>query len=205
MAMHAMRRSFNVQHSHSALRPATTSTIEPIANSMVLRDLPPEIQSRIFEFCSPSDLTVLSRVHTSTRDMAEHTLYSHIQYRVGLHNLIPSGHIVEDEDSWDSQQLKEDRSLLYTFASNSRKASMVKTFHVELEDEFDESFGYEYHWRNRTQLILVKISEALAKMPNLVDLRILCSPWWELNAAKGTRRISEVIRFVLRGSGNDGD
>ena len=46
--------------------------------SMFLGDLPLEIQDNILEHCSPSDLAVLSRVHTSVRDVAEYTLYAHI-------------------------------------------------------------------------------------------------------------------------------
>jgi hypothetical protein len=79
---------------------------------MVFRDLPPEIQSRILELCSPSDLAVLSRVHTSGRDMAEYALYSRIQYRARPSDLIIPSRDVENDES--SQELKEDRSLLHT-------------------------------------------------------------------------------------------
>ena len=172
---------------------------------MVFRDLPLEIQSRILEFCSPNDLAVLSRVHTAGRDVAEYALYSRIQYRVRPSDQIKPSCNVEDDDE-SSQELKEDRSLLHTFAKNSWKASMVKMFYVELEDEdkFYENTGIHDHRTciNLTHFILVKLAEALVKMPNLVDLRILHS-LMDLDAFKRTRRISEVIRFVLI-SRNDG-
>ena len=160
---------------------------------MIFRDLPPEIQSRILEFCSPTDLAVLSRVHTSGRDMAEYALYSCIQYRVRPSDLIILSRNIENGES--SQKLKEDRSLLHTFAINSRKASMVKMFHVELKDNFDANTYYTYI--KPTHFILVKLAEALVKMSNLVDLRILHSRMNDLDALKGTLRISEVIRYVL--------
>ena len=89
---------------------------------MVFRDLPPEIQSHILELCSPSELAVLSRVHTSGQDLVESAPYSHIQYRVRPSDLIIQSY---DENDEISQELKED-----TLANNSRKASMVKMFYV---------------------------------------------------------------------------
>jgi hypothetical protein len=164
---------------------------------MIFRDLPPEIQSRILEFCSPSDLAVLSRVHTSGQGMAEYALYSCIQYRVRSSDLImPSRNVENDEDS---QELKEDRSLLHTFAINSRKASMVKMFYVEFKDTLDANTvtGSYYTYIKPTHFILVKLAEALVKMSNLVDLRILHSRMndFDIDALKG---ISEVIRYVFR-------
>lgn len=41
-------------------------------------DLAPEIQLRILQFSSLGDLSSLSRVHTSLRDVAEYVLYSNI-------------------------------------------------------------------------------------------------------------------------------
>ena len=161
---------------------------------MVLKDLPPEIQSLVITFCSPSDLAVLSRVHTSVRDMAECALYCRIQYHAWPSELIIPSRDAKNGES--SQGLKEDRSLLHTLINNSRKASMVKMFYVELENE-------RQAYRKATQFILVKLAEALVKMPNLVDLRILHG--WMEDSDGGTRRISEVIRFVLNSGGNDGD
>ena len=168
---------------------------------MVFRDLPPEIQSRILEFCSPSDLAVLSRVHTTVRDTAEYALYSHVQYCIRPSELItPSRGVKKDKGS---QELKEDRSLLHTFTYNSRKASMVKMFYAELEDEYDEDIpGSCNAYEQSTQFILAKLAEVLVKMPNLVDLRILHSKISDFETLKGTRRISEVIRYVFR-SGYD--
>ena len=174
---------------------------------MIFRDLPPEIQSRILELCSPSDLAVLSRVHTSGREMAEHALYSHIQYCVKSSGLmIPS---CDAENGESLQELKEDRSLLHTLANNPQKASMVKMFYVKIEPEdqpFDEDIVYHDHrfCLKSTDFFLVKLAEALVKMSNLVDLGILHSPMDPWGAFEGTRRISEVIRYVFR-SGNEGD
>ena len=181
---------------------------------MVFIDLPPEIQSRILELCSPSDLAILSRVHTSGRDIAEHILYSRIQYRIWPPDVILiSSRNVENDESL--LELREAGSLLHTVADNSWKASMVKMFHVELDDEdelwgseSDENFwSHDYLTRIKlTNFILVKLSEAIVKMSNLVDLRILHSQMriYDLDVFKGTRRISEVIRYIFR-SGNDGN
>ena len=176
---------------------------------MIFRDLPPEIQSRILEFCSPSDLAVLSRVHTSGRDMVEYALYSRIQYRARPSDLIiPSRDI---ENDVNPQELKEDRSLLHTFSNNSRKASMVKTFYVQLEDGNTVTgslTGPYFAYIKSTHFILVKLAEGLVKMSNLVDLRILHGRLdyydFQVDGLNGTRRISEVIRYVFI-SGNDGD
>ena len=162
---------------------------------MVFRDLPPEIQSLISRFCSPSDLATLSRVHTSGRDIAECALYSRIQYRARPSDLIiPSRDAKNDESS---QALKEGRSLLHTLINNSRKALMVKMFDVELDNE-------RHAYRKATQFVLVKLAEILVKMPNLVDLRILHGPMEDLD--KGIESISEVMRFVFKSGGTyDGD
>ncbi|KAF8655893.1 hypothetical protein AX14_008118 [Amanita brunnescens Koide BX004] len=178
---------------------------------MILGNLPPEIQSRILELCSPNDLAVLSRVHTSLQDVAEYALYSRIQYRARPFDLIiTSGDVTNfDEDSWVPQ---EDRSLLHTFANNSRKASMVKMLYVELlTDEVTsepQGVGYDYRARRkRIQFVLVKLADVLVKMPNLVDLRILHDLMEYSDSCKpGARRINEVIRFVFQRSGvNDSD
>ena len=169
---------------------------------MVFRDLPPEIQSRILELCSPSDLAVLSRVHTSARDIAEYTLYSRVKYRARPSDLLTRSRNRRNvKDDKNPRKLKEDKSLLHTFANNSRKASMVKMFDVELYSDN----GY-CGFRKATQFILGKLAEALIKMPKLVDLRILVTLHYHIKESdKGTRRISEVIRSVFRSGGVDGD
>ena len=195
---------------------------------MVFSGLPLEIQSRILELCSPNDLAVLSRVHTLGRDLAEYALYSHIQYRVRPSDLIKPSRDVENDQS--PQELKEDRSLLHTFANNSRKASMVKVFYVGLDDEYgaddevehedefdelghdDETIGFiEFHGFHdhcarikSIDFILVKVAEALVQMSNLADLRILHSRMDDLDAPEGILKISGAIRYVFR-SGNDSD
>ena len=180
--------------------------VESPVRNMVFRDRPPEIQSRILEFCSPSDLAVLSRVHTLGRDVAEYALYSRIQYRVRPSDLVMPSRNVECP-----HELKEDRCLLHTFANNSWKASMVKMLHVELEAELlDENTFHDHRTRIKLiHFILVKLAEALVKMSNLVDLRILHIQMHDMDdlesdVLKGPRRISEVIRYIFR-SGNDGD
>ena len=168
---------------------------------MVFRALPPEIQFRILEFCSPSDLAVLSRTHSSGRDMAEYALYSRIQYCAR-----PSDMIINVEiDEGSHWELKEDRSLLHTFANNLRKASIVKMFYVELVDEFyDDDIRLDAMTYSRHKhFILVKLAEALEKMFNLEDLRILHFSTDDDRVFKGIRRLSEAIRFVFRGGVDD--
>ena len=82
---------------------------------------------------------------------------------------------------------EENRLLLHTFATNPRKASRVKGFYVELNIGKQGSEVV-------TRSILVKIAEALKKMPNLVDLRIL----YELNYVDHSceDRLNQVIRFA---------
>ena len=152
---------------------------------MFLRDLPLDIQYNILEHCSPSDLAVLSRLHTSVRDVAEYALYGHIWYRAQ-----PLDMIVMTIPSWDyeavPQRLKENKSLLHTLATNSWKASTVKAFYIELENDQ----GCDRN-SNGIRFVLVKLAEVLEKMSNLVDLRIIYNPM------KGSEdRISQVIRFV---------
>ena len=65
---------------------------------------------------------------------------------------------------------------------------MVKTFHVELDRN-----AYGAYDDSVVRFVLVKLAEALKKMPNLVDLRIIHSRTEELSYG----RISRVIRFVF--------
>jgi hypothetical protein len=165
---------------------------------MFLRDLPLEIQHAILEHCSPSDLAVLSRVHTSVRDVAEHALYSHIRYRARPLDMVSS----ETRNNHVVLGLKENRSLLHTFATNSRKASMVKAFYVELETSKGSNGLHALDdGRNVVGFVQVKLAEVLEKMPNLVDLRILYCP--VITWSQG--RISQAIRFVRVIVGSDSD
>lgn len=161
------------------------------SSGMFLGDLPVEIQYNISAHCSPSDLAVLSRVHTSVRDVAEHALYGHIRYCAQPLNMI--GTIIEwPKISLDypfgykevTQWLRDSKSLFHTFAANSRKASMVKALYIDLE----KNWGCD----DTVRLVLVNLAEALEKMPNLVDLRIIYSPMKD----QFEGRISQVIRFV---------
>ena len=149
---------------------------------MFLGDLPLDIQYGIFEHCSTSGLAALSRVHSSARDVAENFLYSHICYCA--QPLAPRG-------------LEEDRSPLHTLATNSQKASIVKSFYIELENSWHHSFDDNL---NEAHCVLVKLVEALEKMPNLVDLRVSHSPMEDLSEG----RVSQVIWFV-GGSGDNHD
>ena len=155
---------------------------------MVFRGLPPEIQFRILELCSPSDLAALSRVHTSGRDMAEYALYSRIQCCLRASDLIIG-----------LQELKQSRSLLHTLANNSRKALIVKMFYVEYDD--DDFYQTALTCEMRAHFITAKLAEALVKTSNLVDLCIL-NGWMD---DTDTQKISEVIRFVFISCGMDGD
>jgi hypothetical protein len=162
---------------------------------MLLRDLPPEIQSHILELCSPNDLAILSRVDTLGRDMAEYALYSCVKYLARPYDLIIP-----------VCELKEDRSLLHTLSNNSGKASMVKMLYFELEDQYDENDGFVCRTHSMySHFILVKLAEALVNMSNLVDLRIQHGWMNDSDAFRGIRRISETIRFVFRSGGIDGD
>ena len=148
---------------------------------MFLGDLALEIQYNILEHFLPSDLAVLSRVHTSVRDVMECALYSHVRYCAQPLDMVSSG---DNQATSTPQRLNENRSLLHTFTTNSRKASMVKTLYIELEKNWgcDEAVCF----------VLVKLAEVLEKMPKLVDLRIIHSPTKDLSQG----RISQVIRFV---------
>ena len=150
---------------------------------MFLTDLPLEIHLHILKYCSPSSLAILSRVHTSLRDVAECALYSDIHYWVQPLDAV----ILASTMSFHNGSvlgLQENRSLLHTFATNPRKALMVKGFYVE----FDTSKWVD---KEIMHFILVEVAEALEKMPNLVDLRILYS----LHESWGDR-FNQVIRFA---------
>ena len=61
---------------------------------------------------------------------------------------------------------------------------MVKALYIELE----KKWGYD----DAVHFVLVKLAEALEKMPNLVDLRIIYSPMKESEG-----RITQAIRLVF--------
>jgi hypothetical protein len=147
---------------------------------MFLTDLPLEIQFHILELCSPSSLAILSRVHTSLRDVAECALYSYVHYWIQPLDAV----ILSPNDDSSVLELQENRSLLHTFATNPRKASKVKALYVEF-DTRNLVRGEIMHF------ILIKVAEALEKMPNLVDLRILYS----LDDSCEDR-LNQVIRFA---------
>ena len=158
------------------------------ANSMLL-DLAPELQIQIMQFCSPDALSSLSGVQSSLRDIAEHLLYSHVYFYAQPLELI---------QNWKSKSrewaLKENRSLLHTLITNPRKAGMMKTLCVEFETFFFCS-KYSFETLKALHTFLVKLSEALRYLPNLVDLRIMHDKT-TFDISEGS--LSQAIRFVLR-------
>lgn len=148
---------------------------------MRLGNLPLEIQVAVLRLCSPKDLAVFSRVNTSLRHVAEHVLYSRIDYSAGPAEMA----ILSDKR--DPLALKDDRSLLHTLVAYPRKASIVKTFYIQLKT----TSLYDTHTK-ALQLVLVKLAEALGKMPNLIDFRIVYLPVGDLSEGL----ISQVIRLV---------
>ena len=147
---------------------------------MHLEDVGFDIHSQILQFCSPEDLVNLSTVHTSLRDAAEYVLYTHIyisirwQYELIARKVTP-------KSPWT---LVEERSLLHTLASNSRKAEMVKALDIDLERR---------HPIRVLLLLVSKLAEVLETMPNLVDFRI---KYGLRSNSSLERTISQVIRFV---------
>jgi hypothetical protein len=144
---------------------------------MRLTDVPLDVQLQILQLCSPEDLAVVSRVHSSLRDAAERVLYSHIDFSAQERDI--------------ELAAKKTVPLLSTLAINTWKASTVKAFYIELGAEDDNC--------DISHLILVALAGVLEKMPNLVDLRILTNAW-EADRSQGT--ISKVIGFVLIHSWN---
>ncbi|KAK2464596.1 hypothetical protein APHAL10511_003385 [Amanita phalloides] len=66
-----------------------------------------------------------------------------------------------------SWALAEQNSLLHTLATSSRKASLVKTLHVQFE------YTEPYEVALALRPILVRLAEGLQNMPSLVDLRVM--------------------------------
>jgi hypothetical protein len=150
---------------------------------MHLGDVAFDIQSQILQLCSPKDLANLSTVHTSLRDEAEYVLYSHIYFSIRAPDLI-----VGKGTRKSPWVLVEERSLLHTLASNSRKAEMVKALDIDIA-----ATGHR-HPDRVLPLMVSKLAEVLETMPNLVDLRIK----YDLTFRSSVKRtISQVIRFVL--------
>ncbi len=152
------------------------------AIDMHLGDLPPEIHGLALQFCSPADLAVLSRTHTSLRDAAEYVLYSRIDICADPSDLI----LVDYHDT--HRRLNKHKSPLHTLITNSQKASIVKALYVD--------FGRPYMgFRNNRDMIFVaeELARALEKMTALVDLCIGYDDTWDPCGG----RISQVIRFVF--------
>jgi len=153
-----------------------------------LSNFPLEIQVHILKLCSHSDLGALSRVHTSLRDVADYVLYHHIHFCKR-----PTDMAIFRPFSCDHPLgLKEDGSLLHTLVANSLKASIVKTFYFELEHE------QNLDWTDVLPFIMAKLREALEKMHNLTDFRVVYRPWE--NSLSSPVGVSQVIRFVIHHS-----
>ncbi|KAF8344429.1 hypothetical protein F5887DRAFT_971140 [Amanita rubescens] len=139
-----------------------------------------EIQLQILQFCSLNDLAVVARVHSSLRDAAENMLYSHIDFSPRQRDrAIWEG---PSKSPWNSA-VKETAPLLYTLSKNTRNASMVTTFYIELGGEAYDDYSV-------IPPILAELSGALRAMPNLTDLRIRTDA--KLDRSEG--KISNVIR-----------
>ena len=150
---------------------------------MHLGDVAFDIQSQILQFCSPKDLANLSAVHTSLRDAAEYVLYSHIHVYLWSPDLI-----VGNGTRKSPWALVEERSLLHTLASNSRKAEMVKALDIDIA-----ATGHRHP--DKVLLLMVsKLAEVLETMPNLLDLRI---KYGLMSNSSVERIISQVIRFIF--------
>jgi len=132
------------------------------------------------QFCSHTDLCSLARVHSSLRDAAERVIYSDIYFCAWPFDLI-------QDQTWKSWELKEDKSLLHTLAYNIRKAAMVKVLYIEFEQ-----VGM-YNSKETLHSILVKLSEALPNMSNLVDLRVVYD---DMMVEPSDGVFSRAIRFV---------
>ena len=147
---------------------------------MHFENLALEIRLQIMQFCSHSDLCSLARVHSSLQDAAECVIYSHIYFCGWPFDLI-------QDQTWKSWELKEDRSLLHTLASNARKAAMIKVLYIEFEQ-----VGV-YISKEALHPIRVKLSEALSNMSNLVDLRVVYD---DMMVDPSDVVFSQAIRFV---------
>jgi hypothetical protein len=150
---------------------------------MHLANVPFDIQLQTLQFCSPKELAILSRVHSSLRDVAEYVLYSHIFVRMWTSNLVSWKWQLEgtQKSLW---ALVEEKSLLHTLVSSSRKAAMVKALELKLLSTQKVDLP----------LLASKLAEALEAMPNLVDLRITCD---STSNPVLEKTISQVIRFVF--------
>jgi len=144
---------------------------------MHFTDVPLDVQLQILQLCSPEDLAIVSRVHSSLRDAAEHVLYSRIDFSAQEPDIVHGS-------LWELAA-KKTAPLLSTLASNTWKASTVKAFYIELGMADDDCDVFH--------LILVALAGVLEKMPNLVDLRILTNV--QVDLSQGA--ISKVIGFVL--------
>lgn len=139
-----------------------------------------EVQLQIFQLCSPNDLAVVSRVHSSLRDVAEYLLYSLIDFS----SLDSDGGTYNYLSPWESA-VKKTAPLLSTLASNTWKASTITAFYIQLDGDDDN--------RDVPCLLLVELAGVLEKMPNLMDLRILI--YEEVDRSDGI--ISKVIGSVF--------
>jgi len=157
---------------------------------MYLDDIAPELRLEILQLCSPRDLASLSRVHSSLRDVAEPALYTHIYFSASPFDLIQ-----DQKRKSPSQEgrmsnpwaLKEHKSLLHTLSTSAWKAKMVKSLHIELHTHTRHREA-----QNAIRSILIKLSQLLKNMPNLVDFRII----YDVSNDPSEGRLSEAIRFV---------
>lgn len=157
----------------------------PVQQTKHLGDLPVDVQFAILQLCEPSDLADISRVHSSLKGVAECALYSHIRFCVPPLDIS----LIPDDNSVPSESNESFLLLLRTFSGNPQKASMVKKLYVKLE-----TYRMYKIESKAISYLLVKLADALEKMANLVDLRVI----YNLGIDLSEGRISEVIRFVFK-------
>ena len=160
---------------------------------MYLDHIASEIRLEILQLCSPGDLASLSRVHSSLRDAAEHVLYTHIYFSAHPFDLIQDRkRKSRSQEGGESNllALEEHRSLLHTLSTSARKAKMVKSLRIELGKFIRHSRPLD---KNVIRYILLKLSQLLKDMPNLVDFRII----YDIENDPSEGRLSEAIRFVF--------
>ena len=139
---------------------------------MHLGDFPFELQLQVLRLCSHRVWASLSRVHSSLRDAADYSLYSHIRiehcyscsYSRYCHSI--------------DHHCRSFHQIFGTLATNAQKASLVRVFELVAEVYTQE---------------LEIIARMLPNMLNLYKLRILLKRWESVMSGG----INKAIRFVF--------
>ncbi|KAF8341153.1 hypothetical protein F5887DRAFT_976970 [Amanita rubescens] len=152
---------------------------------MYLDNIAPEIRLEILQLCSPKDLASLASVHSSLRDVAERALYTHIYLSAHPFDLIQDQKRSQEGRTSNPWALKEHGSLLHTLSTSAWKAKIVKSLYIELHSTMSH-----HEVQNATRYILIKLSQLLKNMPNLVDFRII----YDALDDPSEGRLSEALR-----------